>query len=202
MTKMLTGKQIQKKFDCNAHNAYEILKIQALGYEHGKTGKKFVKDDLEDEFDDDVASECRFQESLVYADEDAVLRIYRAAVRAGKAGEAPPEAAVPPPPGKPCPKCGHPDEGGDFCLQCWCVVDHDEPTPVKAPRKAAKPALVPPPVAAAPPAKAAKLPDPPPSAARVKHARKPALALASPSTRTGMGPVIVGSRIVDVGGAS
>ena len=78
---MLTKKQIQKRFDCEAFDAEEILKIQARGKVHGVRGVTFADDEA---FMLDIGEDIQQVETLMFADEGSVLAVCKAAVREGK----------------------------------------------------------------------------------------------------------------------
>jgi len=73
---MLTKAQIIKRFDCEAFDASEILKIQALGKRHGKLGVVFKNVD--------IGMDIEQIESLGMLDVGSVRAVYDAAVREGQ----------------------------------------------------------------------------------------------------------------------
>ena len=78
---MLTKAQIMKRFDCEDFDAEQILGIQARGKLHGWTGQTFVDDE---DFEVTIGCDIEQVENLMFADEGAVLAVYKAAVREGK----------------------------------------------------------------------------------------------------------------------
>lgn len=87
-TVLLDKEQIIKKFKLGSQDdgglcdAGKVLEIQARGVEHGKAGTVFKDDDA---FNDAVGWESQQLETLMFAPEGSVRRLYNAAVREGKA---------------------------------------------------------------------------------------------------------------------
>ncbi len=85
---MLNAEQIVKRFhlaeDCEEEpttcsDTRELLRIQALGFEHGKTGT------VPEDFEFEVELPVEQAEGAMLAPEGSVMRLYRAAVREGAA---------------------------------------------------------------------------------------------------------------------
>ena len=78
---MLTKAQILKRFDCEAFDASEILKIQATGRRHGKLGVVFKN---AADFADTIGMDIEHIESIAMLDKGSVRAVYDAAVREGQ----------------------------------------------------------------------------------------------------------------------